>query len=280
MDNITEHDGFGAFCYNTLNIGDEIQTLAAMNFLPSIDYFVLRDDMTKVYNANDLTLIPEEKLQKMKIPMIFNGWFMQTCNEVFNGKIYDPKNIIFPPPSYILPLCISMHMTPRLFKNDIFYEKFFPFLKSNEPIGCRDTYTYEQLKLRNVSAYVSGCLTLHFKNESTHKTNKKICATIEPIANMTHCNHIIEMRDFGINERFKIARNLLNEYMAADTVITDRLHCYLPCKSMGVDVTFVGNKNDVRMRGLIDGPHDIFRQISLNKINEWLKTLKKRETPL
>lgn len=64
--------------------------------------------------------------------------------------------------------------------------------------------------------------------------------------------------------------------MTADKVITDRLHCYLPCKAMGVDVIFVGNKNDIRMRGLIDGPHDKFRQISLNKINEWLKMFSKK----
>ena len=48
---------YGLFCYDTVNIGDEIQSLAAKRFLPKIDYNTggmtleeFKDELIKEYN--------------------------------------------------------------------------------------------------------------------------------------------------------------------------------------------------------------------------------------
>jgi len=39
-------------------------------------------------------------------------------------------------------------------------EKGINFLKKNQPVGCRDHFTVEQLKAKGIEAYFSGCMTL------------------------------------------------------------------------------------------------------------------------
>lgn len=77
---------YGLFSYSTSNIGDEIQSIAAKQFLPSeaVTYFD-RDNI-------DNTHISE------KIKLIMNGWFTH------KPQNWPPKNTL------IEPLLISFHM--------------------------------------------------------------------------------------------------------------------------------------------------------------------------
>ncbi len=72
---------YALLAYSTYNLGDEIQSLAARQFLPRVDYMVNRDRMQAS------ALGPEAFL-------IANGWFSHA-----------PEN--FPPPPNLHPFWIS-----------------------------------------------------------------------------------------------------------------------------------------------------------------------------
>lgn len=115
------------------NIGDYIQSLAQEQFLPSVDYFVEREEMDQ-FEATE------------KVNIIMNGWFM-----------HQPEK--FPPSKWINPLFISFHIVPRNAKR-MLTPKVIDYLKKFEPIGTRDTGTCELLKKYGVDSFFSGCLTL------------------------------------------------------------------------------------------------------------------------
>lgn len=115
-----------------INIGDYIQAVAASQYLNRIDGYIEREQL-KEYEGDDCTVI-------------MNGWYM-----------HNPEQ--WPPSNRIKPLFVSFHM------NKMVVEKFLSnasidYLKKNQPIGCRDTYTMELLRNKGVNAYFSGCLTL------------------------------------------------------------------------------------------------------------------------
>ncbi len=53
---------YGLLTYRTENIGDEIQSIAARQFLPRVDVYVERDSLNNVVSDE-------------KIKLIMNGWF-------------------------------------------------------------------------------------------------------------------------------------------------------------------------------------------------------------
>ena len=90
-------------CYDTNNIGDEIQTLAVKLLLgKDIDYYVLRDDMNIIYN-NAYHRVDSNTLMHEIIYVIMNGWFIMPYNS------YRTKPI-FPPPLFLKPYCTTTRM--------------------------------------------------------------------------------------------------------------------------------------------------------------------------
>ena len=80
---------YGIMYYkSTDNLGDDIQTYAAIKYLPHIDYYIDRE--------NSSCFVPEEKEY---ISVIMNGWYIH-------------NKIAWPPSPYINPLLISMHLIP------------------------------------------------------------------------------------------------------------------------------------------------------------------------
>lgn len=266
-------NGWGVLCNQTYNIGDDIQTIAAAQLLPQVDYYILRDNMSIVYDAKNLNIVPIEKLKNMKIAVIVSGWFMNMYNDQI---IFPPENI-----EYMIPLFISMHISP--IKQDFLYsDNCIEYYKKYEPIGCRDQYTYNRLIAKGVKAYISGCLTLSLKPKNTNRLmRRKIYYVVDKLPlnvsknpNIEHVNHI----DFNLNkknvgERLKIAENLLKKYRTAKYVITDRLHCYLPCVAYGTTVKYIGIK-DIRTISLVDQKVDhLFKlnNIAQKNINQFIK---------
>ncbi len=80
-------------CYHTYNIGDDIQTIAVMKFLPRVDFYVYRDNMWKVYDA-EFNIVSRERLETLRIATVVNGWFIHdsTFPEV------DINSMVFPHP--------------------------------------------------------------------------------------------------------------------------------------------------------------------------------------
>jgi lipopolysaccharide biosynthesis glycosyltransferase len=70
------------------------------------------------------------------------------------------------------------------------------------------------------------------------------------------------VRDFTLVEGLEDARKMLAKYASYGKVITKRLHCYLPARSMGLPVEFVPSKrSDVRFEGLLDLDKAAFNKI-------------------
>lgn len=115
------------------NIGDYIQSLVQWKMWGKYDCYIEREKIHE-FHSNET------------VKVIMNGWFMR-----------HPLN--FPPSEDIDPLFISFHLTPKIEK-EFFTEKTIDYLKSHEPIGCRDYGTVRMMESHGVKAYFSGCLTL------------------------------------------------------------------------------------------------------------------------
>ena len=222
----------------TANVGDDIQTLAGINFL-------------KKKGITEYELVNREELHKYdgdEINLVMNGWFMHNHKH-------------FPPSDKIKPIWISFHVSkPQIIKNNL---KYF---KNQPPIGCRDQATVDLLQKHGVDAYFTGCLTLFF-DKHINKGNKKYLVDVN-----TECWYIpnieIDMKlfsdfevveheimkkgDTDIDNRLIVANEFLDNYKSAYLVVTTRLHCALPCRSLGTDCIFMHKniKTDQRFKGL------------------------------
>lgn len=248
-----------------VNIGDYIQSLAAKQFLPSVNALINREEV-KSYNGTP-------------VKMIMNGWW-----RIFDGNEYCSNKIN--------PLYISYHIAcPEEVTNTI-----LEHLKKYAPIGCRDMATCRFLSSNGVNAYFSGCLTLTLgktykvspeergdeviladvdwifdrKFDSTlrdlicsikgifskkakyhqHKHSQTIKNVVEPFLQNTKnldivkLTHSLPIRSESDERRFEIAEQYLKRYARAKFVITSRIHSALPCLALGTPVLLVFQKWD------------------------------------
>lgn len=223
---------YGGFQYSTQNIGDEIQTLAAEQHLPPID---------RRFDRDKLRLIEDDG---NKYITILNGWFAHSPEDCF------------PPADSIIPIFISFHIAEEN-KNYFLSEPCINYFKKHEPIGCRDEGTMKMLKQKGVEAYFSGCLTTTFPKRNISPKNGKIFLVDVPIfvkqilsyqniANVETVEHYTN--NYG-EAKLTIAQLLLDKYKnEASLIITNRVHCALPCAAMGIPVIFFGNPDDYRLQ--------------------------------
>jgi len=251
--------------HGTDNIGDDIQSLAAKQFLPQVDVYLDREHLNEVRSDG-------------KIKVIMNGWFMR-----------DPRN--WPPSDAIDPLFISFHISPKS-ANKLTSSKSIKYFKKYEPIGCRDYYTLGLLRRKGVNAYFSGCLTLTLTSKTRRRSNEILLvdlhmkalkviplrilksstiithypsslanklAIIEqtiamftktkfpPLYNLLRNSPWIPSRSLStfksqkisISKRLMIAERILKRYSKAKLVVTSRLHVALPCLAFNTPVIFV-----------------------------------------
>ena len=262
------------------NFGDQIQSLAAKQYLPQIDTYLDRDFLNE-YSGTELRLI-------------MNGWFMAKPNN-------------WPPSEKIKPLLISFHITHDHNANQkMFSPEALDFYKRNEPVGCRDYYTMKLLKAYGIEAYYSGCLTLTIENKFKHlpRTNKIYMVDVlykfgsrrrrwkdrirkkwllkriippEILEKAIYMRQVVSKRTTE-DEKFIIAEQALEKYATAKLVITSRIHCALPCIALGTPVIFIdgglGHPMDQTRLDGISEYMNIFNVDDLNKEYEGLyKTL-------
>ena len=139
---------YGLMEYATNNIGDDIQSIAARQYLPRVDCRIQRDYLN-LYRG------PKTKL-------ILNGWFS-----------HKPEN--WPPSPDIDPLFVSFHISDGAIE-EYTSESSIKYLNQHEPIGCRDKRSTELLKEMGVDAYFSGCLTLTLEKSRNKTRNTGILA--------------------------------------------------------------------------------------------------------
>ncbi len=258
LEHLNNH--FGLLGYSeSYNLGDEVQSIAAKQYLPHVDFLINRNTGSQL----ELSKSKTNQIIK-KIKTIYNGWF-------------DGQYCQFPPPSIIDPLFISFHINETDHSKDPSYKVLnnnkLPFkslsshinyLKSYEPIGCRDFHTMNLLKKQGISAYFSGCLTLTLLNRFDHRNDNILVVDSHILCNDLYKKIIPEhIRKRAIHlsqsvnkiiphdEKMKLAQELLDKYAKAKLVITSRLHTALPCLAFGTPVIFLhDNLSDVRFSGL------------------------------
>jgi hypothetical protein len=276
---------FGLLTYEEnkkfFNVGDNIQSLAAKQFLPKIDNFLNREKLAD-YDGE-------------KIKLIMNGWFTHNIHN-------------WVPSENINPLFISFHMNNTAAPY-MLNEKGVAYLKKHEPIGCRDQFTVDILKVKGIDAYFSGCLTLtldSYKVEESERGDDIYIVdplysypTFEKITydyrrflrsiqdgsifklgdRQKHLDNIIDenllkkavyinqeppSNKFTDIQKFEMAEDLLNKYAKAKLVITSRIHCALPCLAMGTPVIFVNGFDSFVDSCRFDGILDLFNRVDIN----------------
>ena len=226
---------------NIVNIGDYIQSLAALQYLPKNckPYFVDRDTI-QFYNGS-------------KVKLIMNSW-----NEISKGNKYISNQII--------PIFISYHISNKKGLPSIYLKNLGNF----SPIGCRDTNTRDKLLKYGINAYFSSCLTttldIDYSVCEKERTNDIIFTDFKFGDYSQADNYILSLKAYNFNnlinithlcnltlthiERFKFAKKLLDKYARAKLVITTRLHAALPCLALNTPVILVNKKFDIRFSGL------------------------------
>lgn len=254
---------FGLLAYRESNIGDDIQALAALQFLPRVDYFVHRDSIGE--------FTPSAVGERVKICL--NGWFLGSRS--------------WPPTEYVKPLFISFHLGRHHYAEDsrfggkdfMLEKKSIAYLKEHEPIGCRDLTTAQLLRSKNIAAHFSGCLTMTLTSEqvgSPHSFAREEILLVEPQLDMRNLLARIPPQ-LRLNAslvshqtlltgppelRMRTASRMLARYATAKLVITSRLHCALPCLAFGTPVLFVPPSHDVgRLPGLVE----LFNPVSVSE---------------
>ncbi len=263
------------------NVGDNIQSLAAKQFLPKVDVLLNRERLAE-YGDGELKLI-------------MNGWFTHNTHN-------------WVPSEDISPVFVSFHMNNTA-APAMLSDKGIAYLKKHEPIGCRDQFTADTLTEKGIKAYFTGCLTLTLdsykvddseRNENIYIVDplysyprpEKIFyntrATIKNILNGTafqlskkkkHLRNFISdellnsaefinqeppSNTYTDEEKFEMAESLLKKYAKAKLVITSRIHCALPCLAMGTPVIFVNGFDSFVDSCRFDGILDLFNRIDIN----------------
>ncbi len=233
---------YGVLVIGGKNVGDEIQGFAGAHFFPYSDSFLIRDRLRTHSGTGNTTVF-------------LNAW-------------YGGNTAQWPPPDNIHPFMFSIHLETRS-KNilgDVSY------LKNHSPIGARDISTLQMFANKGVDSYFSGCATLLFKNPSGgyNRNSSYIYITDVKFNESLLPNHISEQlihlthTYISYDEIFlyKTAMELLMNYSKAKVVITQRIHCALPCVALGIPIVFINDQKLVggsnsRTSGLLDLFHTI-----------------------
>ena len=242
---------YGVIVYkDTLNIGDDIQSYAAAQLLPRVDYYIEREHLD--------VFRPKEQ---EPVNVIMNGWFM-----------YDKMG--WPISPCINPLYISMHF----WENDALgIENSFlegvgsEDLKEHQPIGCRDKETQEFLERSGVKTWFSGCVTLTLRAKYPQNKQKYVCLVdvneeTESYVRKKYPDidfRIIHHEENGIvdpeaswQERFINVEALLELYQNAMAVVTTRLHCALPCLALETPVLLLSD-SEIAEQGRFEGLYSL-----------------------
>ncbi len=223
------------------NLGDIIQGMSA-----------------RAYLGENAICLDREKLNEFegeKGILIANGWFMHDYNA-------------FPPTEKLTPFYISFHLASiKLLFSNANRKHFRKF----GPIGCRDRKTQVYFLLNGIPAYYSGCLTVTFNKRKSafkrtfkdsivmvdnvdHQFPKEVIDKIREIGKkeISLFNHdpIHNENDFDsyLIENESYINKLMEEYSGSSVVITNKLHCALPCLSLGIKVIFIHpNPKDGRL---------------------------------
>ncbi|HIZ98056.1 MAG TPA: hypothetical protein H9805_05690, partial [Candidatus Janibacter merdipullorum] len=161
----------------------------------------------------------------------------------------------FPFPDHLRPLYISFHLNKRALLTDEMIEH----LRAHAPIGCRDHSTVDLLLGLGIPAFFSGCLTTTVRyvrpDDAPERPEDAPTVWIDlpaPKGARQVRNERPDVRAADLVDNLRTALASVEDYTSAyGTVVTGRLHAYLPARSLGCTVDFSPrNPSDIRFAGL------------------------------
>lgn len=255
------------------NIGDHVQTLASLGHLVRHQDLSFRgpQDLLDLVTQLRTRVRPERRrsthsasVQVMTVDRdastyhhvpegtwaLAFGWYMHALFGVRYG---------FPFHKNLQPIFVSFHCNKR----GLLTPEAIAYLRAHGPIGCRDWTTVDILLSVDVPAFFSGCLTTTVNTVFPDLVGEFPASA--PVAYVDspgdapagareyeHSSDSVRFRSFTGNmfEAVDLLETYRREHSA---IVTSRLHCYLPMRSMGAKVDFrPKNRSDIRFAGLID----------------------------
>ncbi len=256
------------------NIGDHVQSLASLGHVvrhQGVDYDGpqdlvdlltqlrgrVRPELQRHTATGRLQLLQVDRDASMYSAVPPNtwalafGWYMHAIFETRYGFPFHPN---------LLPLFISFHASKR----DLLSDEAVEYLRRFAPIGCRDWTTVDILLSVGVPAFFSGCMTTTVRTVFPEQVDRPgedapvgyvdMPAGAVPKGAPTHAHSSDSIRFRSFADNMSDALDLLETYRTRYRgMVTSRLHCYLPVRSLGMPVDFQPkNRSDPRFAGLID----------------------------
>ena len=255
------------------NIGDHIQSLASLGHLvrhQGLTYHgpsdlvglieqlsgrvrpeLARDD---VRADVELLQIDRDASAYSEIPpntwALAFGWYMHGIFDMSYSFPFHPN---------LSPIFLSFHCSKRAMLTD----EAIDYLRRHAPIGCRDWTTVDILLSIGVPAFFSGCLTTTVNTVFPDGERAGPDATVGyvdipastvPAGGKTYAHQYDSVRFTSFADNVYDGIELLQTYRRTHReLVTSRLHCYLPSRSIGIPVDFQPkNRSDPRFAGLID----------------------------
>lgn len=261
------------------NLGDYVQTLASLTHVvrhknvrfhgedaPLVDFVKglqdrARPELALDTAARDITLVDAHRDASNYDPIPENtwtvafGWYMQS--------IFGRHD--FPLHPNLRPIFVSFHIN----RQELLSPEAIAYLKEHGPVGCRDWTTVDLLLSAGVPAFFSGCITTTVNGvfgdlPETEKPAEDAPViyvdTSAPAGALTGTQVGDDIRHTELVPNLHDAVALLENYRHNySSVVTSRLHCYLPGKSVGVEVDFRPKSlADIRFNGLMQLTDDDF----------------------
>tara|TARA_B100000242_G_scaffold96699_2_gene66308 strand:- start:17984 stop:19048 length:1065 start_codon:yes stop_codon:yes gene_type:complete len=147
--------------YNSIydiNIGDYIQSLAAIQYIKPSKYKLVDREKLNLYSGKESILF-------------MNCWYTS-----------EPKS--FPPSNNITPLFISFHLNRSVSSKILSVPENISYFKKYQPIGCRDLFTADLLESYGIKSYFSGCLTTTLSKTYKQKIFKDEISVVDIISTL------------------------------------------------------------------------------------------------
>lgn len=217
--------------YNWHNTGDTIQSLAAAEYLPSIDAFL------HYWNLRDWD-------EQGCFKVIMNGYwhpefFFKKSFQMSKGIGRQKMTFIS---DNIMPFFISTHVATRGEHAPELYTDLKNMFTKCGTIYTRDAVSAEVLKQNAQKAEMSGCLTLTLKKSNVEKRDYIVVSDIsddlKAFLSKQTTRKIYDISswisgDYGLIGELLFAENMLKFLQSAHCVISSRMHIALPCLALG-----------------------------------------------
>lgn len=244
---------------NGMNVGDEMQGLAGLQFLPHLDTFVERDALNSSLPLDHLLDFRVPRLDAKKAK---EGTASRSETILFLNAWYGSSLHTWPPPRSLHPVLGAIHVEPAA-RATFIAPRSLNYLRREWPVGARDPKTHRLFQQHEVLSFFSGCYTLTLAPPCSRGTGHRsarrpiivdvpkevahlVPATVRARATEVSHKELDALAVSSQMTRYRIAFRRFQQYTCdASILITSRLHAALPAMASGIPVVLIDNENSL-----------------------------------